>query len=568
MWLSLVSLIGFIDEMGFNLRPWISESLHWLYFTSIVAGLVSLVFRYWIRSGRPPRKVWLYDSILFIGLCLVLLNLTTWLRLPFFDTTRYLFIGVLFVFFREFSTLNVQLTRKFLNPAQVFILSFLLLIFLGSLMLLLPNATHEGITYLDALFTSTSAVCVTGLIVVDTGTYFTQFGQSIILVLIQLGGLGIMTFTSYFSYFFTGAASYESQILLREMTNSEKLAEVFGTLKKILFLTFGIELAGALLIFFSISPDLVPQRNGRVFFSTFHAVSAFCNAGFSTLTDSLYDAEFKFNYSMQLIIAFLFIFGGIGFPILFNFIRYVRHFLVKRIFYFGKRVDHKYQPWLININSRIVLITTVILLAGGTLLFLWLEYDNTLKEHSLFGKIVTAFFGAATPRTAGFNSVNMAALRFPTIMLTFLLMWIGASPGSTGGGIKTSTLAIATLNFFSLARGKNRVEVFKREISNFSIQKAFAIISLSVIVIGVAISMISLFDSNKSLLAIGFESFSAYSTVGLSLGITADLSSASKMVIILTMFIGRVSMLTILIALLRRVKHQNYQYPKEDILIN
>lgn len=235
---------------------------------------------------------------------------------------------------------------------------------------------------------------------------------------------------------------------------------------------------------------------------------------------------------------------------------------------FQKQKPLPYSPWVININTRIVMVTTGILLGVGTVGFYFFEYNNTLAEHNWFGKIVTAFFGAATPRTAGFNSVDMSALNFSTIMMMFLLMWIGASPASTGGGIKTSTIAIATLNFFSLARGKDRIEVYKREVSQASIRRAFAIISLSFMVIGFSIFLIATFDQDKTLLSIAFETFSAYSTVGLSTGITANLSSYSKLVLIFTMFIGRVSMLTLLIAMLRRVKHLNYRYPTDEILIN
>lgn len=535
---------------------------------TILGGMLTLAARYWWPHLRPPSKVWVYDAVLLIFLTLVLLNTSTLISLSYFTSRRYLFLGVGLVFIREFSALNINFSRRKTNPAQLFIASFLIIIFVGSLLLMLPNATYEGISYLDALFTSTSAVCVTGLIVVDTGSYFTQLGQSIILVLIQLGGLGIMTFTSYFSYFFMGGTSYENQLVLREMVNSERLADVFSTLKKIILLTFSIEALGAILIYFSIDPYLVPLKSSRVFFSAFHSISAFCNAGFSTLSQSLYQPEFRYNYNMQLVIAALFIIGGIGFPILFNFIKYLRHLVVNRWWPAGRGRQAMHIPWVISLNTRIVAITTLVLLTSGTALFYWLEYDNTLAAHSEFGKVVMAFFGGATPRTAGFNSVEMADLRFPTIMITVLLMWIGASPASTGGGIKTTTLAIATLNAFSQARGKDRIEVYKREVSELSIRRAFAIISLSLTVIGAAVILISIFNSDMSLLSIAFESFSAYSTVGLSLGITADLTSASKLVIIFTMFIGRVSMLTILVAFIRKVQHLTYRYPREDVLIN
>lgn len=223
---------------------------------------------------------------------------------------------------------------------------------------------------------------------------------------------------------------------------------------------------------------------------------------------------------------------------------------------------------MLNINSRITLITTIALMVAGFFSFFWFEYHHTLSEHSLWGKIVTALFGATTPRTAGFNSVDMTALSFPTIMITFLLMWIGASPASTGGGIKTSTFAIATLNILSLAKGKDRIEIYRREIADISVKRAFATISLSLIVIGVGIMFITVSDPEKGLLNIAFECFSAYSTVGLSLGITGGLSDIGKLVIIAIMFVGRVSMLTIIIAFFKKVKHKNYRYPNEEITIN
>jgi potassium uptake TrkH family protein len=448
------------------------------------------------------------------------------------------------------------------------VLSFSIIILIGSLLLMLPKATHEGLPFIDALFTATSAVCVTGLVVVDTGQYFTVFGQSIILVLIQIGGLGIMTFTSYFSYFFRGDSSYENQLQLKEMTNTERIADVFSTLKKIILLTVLIEAIGVFIIFNSLDETLFPSFTDRTFFSVFHSISAFCNAGFSTLSNSMYEVGFKFNYPLHLVIAFLFIIGGLGFPIIFNGFYYVKHLFVNRIFTRSRRKRAVHLPWVVNINTRIVLITTAILIVSGTVMFYFFEYNNTLEGHSTWGKMVTAFFGATTPRTAGFNSIDTSALAFPTIMLVFLLMWIGASPGSTGGGIKTSTIAVATLNYFSIARGKDRVEIFNREIGDQSIKRAFAIISLSLVVVGFSTFCISYFDSEKSLKDIAFECFSAYSTSGLSLGITSSLTSPSKLVIIATMFVGRVSMLTILIAVVKKVKYLKYKYPTEEISIN
>jgi Trk-type K+ transport system membrane component len=322
-------------------------------------------------------------------------------------------------------------------------------------------------------------------------------------------------------------------------------------------------MSGALIILASLDHTLIPAVGDRIFFSVFHSVSAFCNAGFSTLTNSLFETGFRFNYTFHLTVAALVIIGGIGFPIVFTTLSYLKHFFLEAIL---KREKHK--PWLLGINSRIVIITTVCLLFFGTVIIFGLEYNNTLAEHHGIGKVITAFFSATTPRTAGFNSVDMTALHFSTIMVLFILMWIGASPGSTGGGIKTSTFAIAVMNFMSLARGKDRVEVFRREISPISTRRAFAAISLSMVVIGISVLILTLTEKGKDLMPLAFETVSAFGTVGLSLGITSSLTDAGKIIIILTMFIGRVSMLAILVSFLRRVVNLKYKYPAEDVLIN
>lgn len=571
-----LSFIGFctlIFDVGFFHGEAEKIFLKQFYFTLLLIGSISILIRYFFNRKNISLKVKIFDTLLFLLFSLLLLINVDFIResinFPdFLNKMGWVYLAIFLYFIRELFALKLNLKRGILNPAQIFIISFLILIFIGSLLLLLPKATHSGISIIDALFTSTSAVCVTGLIVEDTGTFFTPFGQIIILILIQFGGLGIMTFASYFSYFFRGQTSYENQIMIKDMSNSEKIGEVFSVLKKIILLTFGIEAVGAIFIFFSTNPDLFSSVPNHIFFSVFHSVSGFCNAGFSTLENSLYEPGFRFNYPLQLIIAALFILGGIGFPILFNLYKYLRYWVIRKFQKISAPQRSKYVPWVLNLNSRIVLVTTASLLFGGSILFYLFEANNTLAEHSGFGKLVTAFFGAATPRTAGFNSVDTSALNFSTIMIVFLLMWIGASPASTGGGIKTSTFAIATLNFLSLAKGKDRIEVFKREISQISIRRSFAIIALSLLVIGTAIFLIASFDSDKDLLNIAFEAFSAYSTVGLSVGITSSLSSPSKLVIIATMFIGRVSMLTLMIAILRNVKHLNYRYPSEEILIN
>lgn len=563
-----VAEIATVYDFGYQKPVSHQVALLWFYLIVMVVGAVNIAVRYLRKKLRPPRSVWIFDAMLVIFCSVLVVDILEWSNLKLMQLPQWTYLAIMLLFIREVSTIRINYKKRYVNPAQLFVISFLLLIALGTIILTLPNATHSGISIIDALFTSTSAVCVTGLIVVDTGSYFTLFGQSVILLLIQLGGIGIMTFTSYFSYFFKGGATYQNQLMLKDMANADKLAKVFDTLRKIIILTLVIELAGAVFVFFSVSALQFESFSSRIYFSVFHAVSGFCNAGFSTLQNSLCETGFRFNFPLHLILAFLLIAGGLGFPILFNFYTYLRHLLLDRLLPKLRNRPPRHRPWIININTRIVIITTILLLALGTVSIFILEYNNTLADYSLWGKLVTAFFGAATPRTAGFNTLDTSALHFSTILVVMFLMFVGASPSSTGGGIKTSTLALAFLNIYNLACDRSRIEVFRKQIAANSVHRAFAIITLSIINIGIAIFLITSFDPELKALDVVFETISAYGTVGLSLGITATLSSASKLVIIATMFVGRVSMLTIMVALLRRVKHLNYTYPTERILIN
>ena len=570
--MSLLTMLAVVYDFGFEQSEKVSVLLEFLYAFTLIIGISSTALRYYFFKEQPRWKVMVWDGLSVFFMFLVLLAIIIGTAgagdLWYFNHPSWINTALFLVFFREFSALKIDYKRQLINPAQLFILSFLTIILIGSFLLMLPRATHQGISFVDALFTSTSAVCVTGLIVVDTATYFTKLGQSIIIVLIQIGGLGIMTFASYFSYFFRGGSSYENHFVVSALTQDKKIGEAFNILKVIILVTFLIESIGAVLIYFTLDNTLIPLLSERIYFSVFHSISGFCNAGFSTLTSNLYEDGFRFNYSLHLILATLFIIGGLGFPIAYNLVKTLRQIIKVRFYAVMSGKQLTYTPWLLNLNTRIVLITSLILTVAGTILFFLFEYNNTLSGHSFLGKLITAFFSATSPRTAGFNTVDMALVSFPAIMIIFLLMWIGASPASTGGGIKTSTFAIATLNFLSLAKGKNRIEIYHREIADISVRRAFAIISLSLVVIGGGTFCIAFFDSEKDLLSIAFECFSAYSTVGLSVGLTSHLSTASKLVIIMMMFIGRVSMLTILIALMRQVNYRAYSYPTDEILIN
>jgi len=567
-WLSLFVLFTIVVEIGFKVSPFVNLSIHWIYNLGLAAAIISLVYKYVIQFKKKLRVV-LFDFLCLLLFIFVLFARLEWVSglLEVLSASIWVYLALLLYFLRELSDKKISFSTSTFNPAQLLIFSFLTLIFIGCGFILLPNATYDGISFIDALFTATSAVCVTGLVVVETGSYFTSFGQLVILVLIQLGGIGIMTFASYFSFFFKGGSTYENQLLLKDMTNSEKLSEVFETLKKILFLTFFIEAIGAILIFFTLDKSLTGSLSDQVFFSVFHAISGFCNAGFSTLGNNLYEPGFNLNYPLHLIIAFLFVLGSIGFPIIFNLFKYLKFYILKTFSKIMGRRSSVNLVWMVNFNSRITLATTFILIFGGMFFFLIFEYNNALSNHSFWGKLVTSFFGS-TARTSGFNTFDTSMLHFPTLFILMFLMWVGASPASVGGGIKTSTLAVATLNILSIAKGKNRIEAFGREISQNTVKRSFAIIILSLIAIGLSVLLLAFFEPDFSLLSIIFESVSAYSTTGYSMGITPDLSGIGKFIITVTMFVGRMTMLTVLIAFMKKLRVSNYRYPTEEILIN
>jgi Trk-type K+ transport system membrane component len=374
-----------------------------------------------------------------------------------------------------------------------------------------------------------------------------------------------MTFTFFFGFFFKGNTSFQSQLFLKDALNESNLGQVFKTLLKIVLFTLLVELVGFYILFLQIEGETL----FRLKTAAFHSISAFCNAGFSTYSQGLFDSSIRFNYGFHVTIAVLVILGGLGYPVVFSYYLLLKHSTRNTIRQFMyPKLGYQHKPHVINSGIRLIIITTLWLISFGTILIIITEWNHSLSSLPWYGKVAKAFFAAVTPRTAGFNTIDYSLLSNPTVLITMLLMWIGASPGSTGGGIKTSTFSVAILSALSVAKGKDCVEYSRTELSTDSIRRAFAVILLSILVIGVSIFLVSIFNSNIDFQSIVFECISAFSTVGLSLGITSSLSMGSKIVIILTMFIGRVGALTILIGILRKVIVKSYKYPTQDILIN
>jgi trk system potassium uptake protein TrkH len=564
----IIAWIAIIEDIGFETRQRWSPLYAILVFLLFVAGFSLL----WIDRKTVKKLSWVPTLVLGLLVARTLYNLLSFQEIPkALEELHDYYIGSIALFLLHQISLAARrlLFQERFNPATLFVGSFIALITLGTLLLRLPAATTTSISIVDAAFTATSAVCVTGLIVVDTANDFTFFGQCVILLLIQLGGLGVLTITSFFAYYFTGQSSIRESLNLRDMVSSEDLGNVFKLLIKIVAFTMVIELMGAAYIYLSLDPGLFKTWFERVFFAVFHSVSAFCNAGFSILKDNLYDVNVRFNYGFQWGIILLIIFGGLGFNILNNFYEFfksaVKHFLAP----LQGKPDRPLRPRIISLNSRIVVYTTLALLGFGFLFFLVSERESLLRVHeSTWGKFTTAFFMSTTPRTAGFNTFDLSILSMPAIMVTMALMWIGASPASTGGGIKTSTFAVAILNVVATIRGRAHIEIGYRQIPGESVQRAFTIVILSLIAIGTSIVALVWLEPDMDLIHITFECISAYSTVGLSLGITATLEPASKGILIVLMFVGRVGAVNLLIGLIQRRRVSYYKYPQESILIN
>ncbi len=443
-----------------------------------------------------------------------------------------------------------QRKGEFLTPPRILVLGFAGLILLGALFLTLPAATMngQGLNFLDALFTATSAVCVTGLVVVDTGTYFTTFGQVVILLLIQVGGLGFMTFATLFAIILGRKITLKERLLLQEALNQVSLEGIVRLAKYVIQISFVIEFLGALILTVRWSMDM--GWGQAVYFGVFHAVSAFNNAGFDLFGNFSSLTRYQGDVITNLTVMFLIITGGIGFAVLSDV--YVNK---------GRKF---------TLHSRAVLMVSGVLVLLGALFIFVLEYTNphTLGSLDPVAKVLASFFQSVTPRTAGFNTLNLPDLRDTTILMIIVLMFIGASPGSTGGGIKTTTFLAIILSVSSTFKGYCHVTLGERTLPKDIIQKALAMTFLAMMLVLTVTALLTVTEE-ADFLTLLFEATSAFGTVGLSLGITPHLSSLGRLAIIFTMFCGRVGPLTLVFALAqkRTLVMNQIKYPEERIII-
>lgn len=443
--------------------------------------------------------------------------------------------------------------KKALLPAQMMVLSFAGVILMGALLLMLPISSQARVVtpFINTLFTSTSAVCVTGLVVVDTGTYWSVFGKTVILILIQIGGLGFMTMTTSIAIILGKKIGLKNRLIMQEALNQFSISGVIRLTKYVVMATLFIEFIGAL----SLSTRFIPLfgwKNG-IYYSIFHAVSAFCNAGFDLMGGYASLTAFAKDPVVSMTIILLIIMGGLGFAVIADLSTF-----------------KNYRK--LSLHSKLVILVTSVLLIVGFVSIFTLEYNNpkTIGEFTIGQKVVASMFHSVTPRTAGFNTLDLNAMTMPSRFITMILMFIGGSPGSTAGGLKTTTFGLMILSIVAVFKGAEEINFAGRRISKEAVSRALAIVFISAIWVVSMTFLLTVFEPTKSLESIIFESLSAFGTVGLSLGITPTLGFMGKVVLTIMMFFGRLGPLTIVLALSKKASKSGrdlLRYPEGKIIV-
>lgn len=436
-----------------------------------------------------------------------------------------------------------------LSPPQILVLGFAAIILAGSLLLMLPvsSASGESLSFVNALFTATSATCVTGLVVVDTGTFFSPFGQTVILLLIQVGGLGFMSMATLFALVFRRRISLKDRLLLQEAMNQSSIEGIVRLLRKVLLYSLVIEGTAALLLSIRWAFDMPVGR--AVYFGIFHAISMFNNAGFDLFGEYRSLTGYVYDPLVNFVVMALIVLGGLGFIVL------------------SDVMDYRKNKKLV-LHSKVVLSMTAALIVAGTVVIFVFEYTNpkTLGSLNWGGKLLGSLFQSVTPRTAGANTLDIAGLRQASQFFMIILMFIGASPGSTGGGIKTTTFTIMIGAVIAMLRGRDDIVLFRYRMAQERVLKALSITLLALLLV-VSVAMVLSTTEDVNFLAILFETTSAFATVGLSMGITPELSLVGKLLIAFTMFAGRLGILTLAYALGPKQGKELYRYPEGKMII-
>lgn len=442
------------------------------------------------------------------------------------------------------------LKRGTLSAVQILVIGFVILILIGGILLSLPISSVSGksTNFLDALFTSTSAACVTGLITLDTGTYWSHFGQVVIMLLIEVGGLGFMSFATFFALLLGKKITLRDRLVMQEAMNTFNIQGLVKMVRYVLAFTFSVQFFGALLL----STQFIPQFGlGKgIYFSIFHSISSFCNAGFDLFGHFNSVTAYWNNPVILLTLSSLIIIGGIGFTVWFELYNYR-----------GLRK--------LSVHSKIVILVSFALLVFGTILMFLFEMNNkkTIGDMGFGYKLLNSYFASASPRTAGMNSVSTDDMTNASKFLTVILMFIGGSPGSTAGGLKTSTFGVIILSVAAVLRGREDAQVFGRRFSKELVYKSLALLIIGMSIVIVVTMILTITEPGESFINLLYEATSAFGTVGLTTGVTQRLSTVGKIVIMLTMYCGRVGPMTVALALLKNKKKQTHKYPEGRILI-
>ncbi len=574
---SVVGVVLLVVYTGYNLRPTDAAMLqHTLRGIQMLFGahiLFHLIF--FFRATISDSRVikWIVD----VG---ILLSLVFWMfpeiERPWYPTLNHVLFGNIFFFAAvgAYSIVDISYTLSRIpgrrtNPTLLMASSFLVFIVMGSFLLMLPRCTYHGISYIDSLFISSSAVSITGLSTVDIPSTFTPLGIMVLSLLIQLGSLGIITFTSFFALFFAGGTSIYNQLLLKDVVYSKSMNSLVPTLLYVLGFTLTIELTGAVCVYFAIPESLGMDVRERLIFSAFHSMSSFCNAGFSCLRDGMSNPMLMHsNQSIYIVTSVLIFMGAVGFPILVNFKEILRYNIQRWVNAVLKTKRHVVPVHIFDLNTKIVLYTTLSILAVGVVSFFILEYDNTLRGMTLYEKAVQSVFNSLVPRSAGFASVNPASFLDITLLLIVVQMLIGGASQSMAGGIKVNTFGAAVLNLKSVLLGHHRATAFHRTISQASVRRANAVILISAFALGVYLMTVLFLEPGLPAKSVAFEVVSALFTVGSSLGITSELGEATKVVLCTAMFLGRVGILSLIAGMTTSQHDVSDHYPEDSVIIS
>ncbi|MFH1457556.1 MAG: TrkH family potassium uptake protein [Candidatus Omnitrophota bacterium] len=545
--IGIVALFAFLllmAELSSLLRAY-AEILHMANLAILLLFIADVVLRFFLSQDKKKhlRGNW-FDLIVFVPLIRFMGGIE---QTPFFVIVWQVVIILMLV--SRVRRANKLVTLLSLKPAQLMVTSFSFAIGMGAILLMLPAASASGdrTSLVDALFTATSATCVTGLVVKGTASHFSFFGQAVILSLIQIGGLGIMTFSVSLALLLRKRLEMQRQIVMRDVLDQDTLLSVRGLTVFIVKMTVAFELIGAALLFI-LWKDNFTSKPLTAYYALFHSVSAFCNAGFSTFNDSL--MRFSGDIGTNITIMALIISGGLGFTVIKDLIDRIRRKKAARF----------------RVQTKIVLAASFLFIVAGALGFYLLEAHHSLVGLGMKDRILVSLFQSVASRTAGFNTCDISALSSATLFMVIVLMFIGGSPGSTAGGIKTTTVAVLWAAIVSGFKQKEHCELHRRTIPFVVVRKAISLVLISLVIVA-SFFLLLLYIEQEKFSALMFEAVSAFGTVGLSTGVTALLSGKGKIVLTLLMFIGRLGPLTITYAFMQPRKPARYMYAEERVMI-